>query len=464
MTIQVYPEPSTGGDETYSISYAARVFSNISENDDVTTVGTTLIPLTTAATVSTGVYKVEQTNTLGGFAIRNAPNDYTTISPTSSGITKISTTGALYAFANTNWAVNGGTPLTSTGRLGSPAYNGGYVLIPSSPVAAGQPVAKVSITTNGVSWTDVNPATLQDGTGPFAYSTNYINGRWIVSNSQNYNTYSTDLINWTTGSQVTGSALISIASNSTNRLNGVNNLTPPSIWTTTDGINWTSRNSALTEAARRVRYANNIWYCLGENNQYSTSTNGTAWTLQTGVYPATDDITDVAYGNGYYVMVTEHGNVNWSTNGFNWSTSGNLSRNSDVTGRNFYVSIFNKGRFIIAGRDQSTAGNSNKVFTSTDAQNWTDITSATSSGPNTTSNTITQAIAIPTTDAAYENYPWMLWLQVAINTGSSHTWNSAGASRLISSKTIKGGTREVMNAATIVKVADLYLNYTTTQP
>lgn len=98
--------------------------------------------------------------------------------------------------------------------------------------------------------------------------------------------------------------------------------------TSPDGTNWTSRTSGFgASQVLCVAFGAGTFMIGGLNKLLSTSTDGITWTAQTlpAGWGATDDVNEVAYGNGTWVAVGQTGVVASSTNaGVSWTarTSG----------------------------------------------------------------------------------------------------------------------------------------------
>jgi hypothetical protein len=466
MTIQVYPQPASDPTSNANgASWVANVYSNINPAIDVATVNRTLIPLTVPATVAPGVYEYYQTSTTaGGWTVMypdNSTSNITFNTNALTGVIKVNTSGTLYGQSPTVWDYTI-SPMGASGYLGEPHYANGYIVVPSSQGNGSVNSPRVAVTTNGSSYTEYNPA-IQDASSNYATAVTYLNNanRWICSYNGGFNS-STNLVNWSTGQSGT-STIISMASNGTNRVSGVTVNNPAVLWTSTNGINWTTRTTGISAQALKLKYANGIWHLLngnsGFNPQLITSTDGLNWnSVVTGTFPVSDYTTDFAFGNGRYVIVSQFGNLNWSTDGFNWSTTANLTRHTDSTSRRFFTAVFNDGRFVVAGN--SSSGTSNRVYTSTDAANWTDITTAATSGTATTGTSIFYSVAVPTSDSAFPQSTWVLW---GANDNSTGVWSTRVIpfSQQTQSRKVKGKLTTAMTQ-TLTKKSGFNLNYTTT--
>jgi hypothetical protein len=469
MTVQVYPQPAS--DPTSNVngaSWVANVYSNIDPAIDVGVVNRTFIPLTTSATVIPGVYEFYQTvtgATAGGWTVMYPDNSTTNIvfaSNSATGVVKVNTSGTLYSHVPTSWQFQS-SPLTSAGFLGQPHYANGYIAIPGTIGNGSANTPRIRVTTNGDSYTEYNPAIVEGGTS-YPTAITYLNNanRWVVCGNSTYITSSTDLINWSTGQNISNT-FVSMASNGTNRVSAITNQSPAVLWTSTNGLNWTTRTTGISAQALKINCVNGIWHVLngnsGFNPQLITSTDGINWnSVTTGTFPVSDYTTDVAFGNGRYVIVSQFGNLNWSTDGFNWSTTANLTRQTDSNTRRFFTAVFNDGRFVVAGN--SANATSGRVWTSTDAANWTDITTAATSGTATTGTSIFYSVAVPTTDLGFPNSTWVLF---GANDSSTGVWTTKNivSSQQTQSRKIKGRLTTAMTQ-TLTRKSGFNLNYTTT--
>ena len=174
------------------------------------------------------------------------------------------------------------------------------------------------------------------------------------------------------------------------------------VFTSTDGLNWTSRTPAAALWWQAITYGNGLYVAVsqtGTGNRVMTSPNGINWTSRTT--PMNADFTGVAYGNGIFVAVSNGGagvtggNVMTSTDGITW-TQRNLAFNAETVffangkfttlanystngitwsasniASNAYGITYGNGYFV--GVDQS----GDRINYSTDAITWTAIASPT---------------------------------------------------------------------------------------
>jgi hypothetical protein len=216
--------------------------------------------------------------------------------------------------------------------------------------------------------------------------------------------YSYDGINWTLGYFVGGQHVtfgngqfISVGYT----LSG--GVTPFSyIYTSQDGINWTSRTPSEAMRFRDISYGNGLYVTVASEgtNRIMTSSNGIAWTSRTtSINP---EFSGVAYGNGIWVAVTTNssggttftsydgitwteratifyaesiffangifvtGN-NWSIDGINWTAaSPSINPRAITFGNAYFVGVTNLG--------------TNRIFYSTDGKGWTGTPAASNAG------------------------------------------------------------------------------------
>ena len=142
----------------------------------------------------------------------------------------------------------------------------------------------------------------------------------------------------------------------------------------TDGVTWTDVSPVINVSLQGIGYGADfvnagdtnqtvvespLFVVVGENGFILTSSNGVSWTQQTS--GTTVYISDVMYGNGYYVAV---GNTRIlrSSDGMAWSFVTNSAY--------LYRAAYCSGVFKAAGKTGA-------IWTSTDGLNWTAETSGT---------------------------------------------------------------------------------------
>lgn len=131
-----------------------------------------------------------------------------------------------------------------------------------------------------------------------------------------------------------------------------------SIWTSTDGFNWTALLTTSLEAINlnHATFAGGLWLALSTNGVVLTSADGLSWSRQNT--PVSSSLTGAAYGSGLYVVVGLGGKILTSADGMRWTerASGVASDLRAVT--------FSGGTFVAVG-----AGG--VILTSADGQAWT---------------------------------------------------------------------------------------------
>jgi len=150
------------------------------------------------------------------------------------------------------------------------------------------------------------------------------------------------------------------------------------IFTSSDAITWTERTSGFTRADTilRVKYLNNLWVAVGQNGTITTSTDAVTWTTRTSNM-GTNQINDVAYGNGYYVAVgagggtTNTGGITYSTDGITWTRKSQ----SITVGTGYNCVVWNGTNFLVGA---GVSGGNNYLYASDPSSTWTAAASTTS--------------------------------------------------------------------------------------
>jgi hypothetical protein len=170
-------------------------------------------------------------------------------------------------------------------------------------------------------------------------------------------------------------------------------------YSSTDGINWTSRTPAANNNWVSVSFGNDLFVAVassGASNRIMTSPDGITWTARnSGINP---NFTGVAYGTGIWVAISDAstgGTTFTSYDGFTWDEQATafgqksiIYANGLFTTGNFYsvdgltwnvVSFgttcqglaYGNGYFVAV-----TNGGTNRILYSTDAITWTAIPAA----------------------------------------------------------------------------------------
>lgn len=176
------------------------------------------------------------------------------------------------------------------------------------------------------------------------------------------------------------------------------------VFTSTDGLTWTSRTPAANIWWQDITFGNGLFVAVaqtGTGNRVMTSPNGITWTSRTT--PMDANFKGVAYGNGVFVAVSTGGagvtggnvmtspdgitwtqrNLAWTalavhfsegkfTTGYRYSTDGITWSLSNI---NFNATGITYGNGYFVGVVESGA---NQIYYSTDAVTWTATASPTS--------------------------------------------------------------------------------------
>lgn len=166
---------------------------------------------------------------------------------------------------------------------------------------------------------------------------------------------STDGITWTTRTGVSnkpwtatafGNGIFVVVANTSNI-----------VQTSPDGITWTSHSIPLGNYFSIV-FGNGLFVTLGQNNIY-TSPDGITWTNR--VNPSANNFSAMAYGNGLFLMMDNAGAgiVITSPDGITWT------QHSCPTTPTFFIALaFGGGMFVAAGYGDT------KIITSADGITW----------------------------------------------------------------------------------------------
>ena len=227
-------------------------------------------------------------------------------------------------------------------------------------------------------------------------------GNNIFVGMSSNNSYSTDGINWTNGSFL-GTEYVTFGNGLFVAVGYATVLGVPTsyIFTSTNGISWTSRTPSGAMWFQDIAYANGLFVAVARfgTNRIMTSPDGITWTSRpTNINPT---FTGVAYGNGLWVAVSDGspgGTVFTSYDGFSWdeqatgfvSTTVFFADGKFTTGSRYSTDgvnwISNTAPFPSASTFDITYGNgyfvavtnsgTNRIAYSTNAINWTAIPAA----------------------------------------------------------------------------------------
>ena len=137
-----------------------------------------------------------------------------------------------------------------------------------------------------------------------------------------------------------------------------------SILFSSDGANWTARNTSTLDGIVQIYYNNGTYIAAGLGGVIQTSTDAISWTLRTT--GTTAWFNGVSYGNGTFVAVGSEG-IYTSADGVGW-----LLRKTIWNFVGAYGSCVTYGGGIFVA-----AGENGQIFTSPDGVTWTARTSGT---------------------------------------------------------------------------------------
>lgn len=129
------------------------------------------------------------------------------------------------------------------------------------------------------------------------------------------------------------------------------------IYSSGDGVTWSTVGSLLSGDVKVVAYGNGTWLIVaGYSGDYLyRSTDGITWTRVTNWSAANTD--DLAYGGGTWIAAGNGLTRRSADDGLTWSTVSSLS------GMSFYGVAYGNSTFVVAGL--------NGGYSSTDGTNWT---------------------------------------------------------------------------------------------
>ena len=222
---------------------------------------------------------------------------------------------------------------------------------------------QISTSPDGITWTQSthpstggNFRTICYGNGKFVVGANAING---VPAETKFNIMtSPDGITWTGHSYRTdGGALginkpvasICYDGSKFAAMTGDTSSVTGSVWTSTNGINWTAGDSPFASSWNTMCYGNGTFVAVAWSGTHRlmTSTDGLNWVLQT--IPNSQDWNSVCYGAGLFVAVAYGGatpRVMTSPDGITWTP-----RTIPTNSKQWYSLCFTGKRFVATSTD-----------------------------------------------------------------------------------------------------------------
>jgi hypothetical protein len=148
------------------------------------------------------------------------------------------------------------------------------------------------------------------------------------------------------------------------------------LFTSPDGITWTSRTSGFgSNSINKVAYGNGLWVAVGTQGTITTSSDGITWTARTANM-STNQLRDVKYANSVWVVVgagggtTDTGGITYSSDGITWTR-----KSQSITVGTSYLTVVYNGTNWIVGTTNST---NNYLYASTPSGTWTAAQTGTS--------------------------------------------------------------------------------------
>jgi hypothetical protein len=216
----------------------------------------------------------------------------------------------------TNWTMTALSPRMSLSQI---IYGGGQFLITDYFTSNNGSLLYFNVltSTDGINYSNlVNLVNLNSLR--YFYAVTYANGLFIVTGSdQNFNTV---------------------------------------MLTSTNGIDWTSRDIGTGNYIYAVAYGNGRFVAVG--SALLTSPDGITWTYQGKGY----GLFSIAFGNGFFVAIDGNGEFVWSTDGINWNLAYYIDGNPHAV-------AFGNNQFVVAG--EGSPGDGGQIFVSlTGTNDW----------------------------------------------------------------------------------------------
>ncbi len=120
--------------------------------------------------------------------------------------------------------------------------------------------------------------------------------------------------------------------------------------------NWQKQTSPATQNIQEVRYFNNLFIAVGNGGAIITSPDGKIWSLQSS--QTSNDLNGIAFEKGRYIALGKNIIIT-STDAVNWSP---ITTDINSSEDNLYDILYNNGEYILAAFEY--------IATSTDLTNW----------------------------------------------------------------------------------------------
>jgi hypothetical protein len=223
-------------------------------------------------------------------------------------------------------------PSGVTNSLTSSAFGGGaYVVVGLQGTVLRSP--------DGVNWAK------QPGISTSLYlnSVAFGAGTFVAITSLGQVIQSWDGFSWNTQSALGGYP------NQVTYLNGRFIILDENVWSSTNGLSWTS--TWVNPAPDCVTFADGLYIGVGMGGVIQVSANTTNWSWMTA-YQSSGDLTGIAFGNNAYVAVGALGLIRTSTDRANWFFQNRALSN----GGKLYDVEFANGEFVAVGEGRVGAG------------------------------------------------------------------------------------------------------------
>ena len=199
------------------------------------------------------------------------------------------------------------------------------------------------VSTDGINWTNPGISGFADSQIDIAH---HSGTTWVVTGNDSWLwTSNNDLSSITSSYQDTGVTFGSMNAVTSNGSLIVAANQNGYMYSSTNATSWTRSSRLTTENLWNVRYLNGLWVVVGGNSTLFTSTNGTSWTNRSNT--GSSFISDVTYGNGTYVAVGASGTYYTSTNGTSWTNRSNTFTDGQSVESIEYAP--NAGVFLMCG-------------------------------------------------------------------------------------------------------------------